>query len=228
MKSGAIAIMTMVAVAVLCTPSVGANLLGNPGFETNVLETSGVLNDFEFYKGRWGAELGTISGAGSGVTPNEGAKMLRMTATGGDLTQTFQVIDVRSWASVIDGGGATVNFNSLFNADCTDANLPTARGLAGVQFFSDSYYASEIGTGFSSDLRLDGFVGSWEGISTGGAVPVNTRWVVAQVTYYNSSLAGYPGYVDAAELTVVPEPATMSLLALGGVGALLRRKQQRV
>jgi hypothetical protein len=34
----------------------------------------------------------------------------------------------------------------------------------------------------------------------------------------------YPGYVDAADMTVVPEPATLGLLAMGILA--LRRKRR--
>ena len=205
--------------------SANANLLVDPGFEVNPLDTAtNVLNYFVTYQGIWGQENSTITGVDGGVAPAQGIKMLRMDNTG-SYTQTFQVTDVTSYAALIDSGGATANMNALFNVD---KNLAAALGVVGLSFFTASNYGSIIGSSPTASLTLDNSVNTWEQISVSSAIPVGTRWVLSQVAYMDSTLLGIDGnygggYVDAADMTIVPEPATMCLLGLGGL--LLRKRK---
>ena len=211
----------------ISTPSARANLLVDPGFEANPLTTaSNVLNFFATYQGQWGPEMATITGVDGGVTPPQGVKMLRMTDDGQTATQAFQATDVTAYAGIIDSGGATVSLSALFDAS---PNLSAALGGVYVSFFTASNYGSLTGY-IGNTLTLDNSPATWEAISVGGAIPPGTRWLVAQVAYSDATLLGsdgasYPGYVDAADLRVVPEPATLSLLAMGGLAMLkLKRK----
>lgn len=88
---------------------------------------------------------------------------------------------------------------------------------------ADGYWDNNIGVISSGGITLDNLPGTWQTASVSGAIPVNTRWVISAVFYNNASLESNPGYVDAVELTIVPEPTTMCLLALGGL--LLRRRK---
>jgi hypothetical protein len=208
------------------TPSARANLLVDPGFEVNSLDTAfNVLNFFPAYQGIWGVEVATITGVDGGVTPAQGAKMLRMVDDGLTATQGFQVTDVTSYAALIDSGGATVNMSALFNAD---KNVPAAVGAVYVQFFSASNYGSQIGSPISAGLTLDNSAITWETISASGAIPVSTRWLLSQVLYSDAPLLGNPGYVDAADLTIVPEPVSLALLGLGSAVMLRRRNRKSV
>jgi hypothetical protein len=212
----------------LITVSASANLLVDPGFESNPLTTDfNVLGNFVTYQGQWGDELSTIVTAENGVTPFQAVKMLRMNNTGGGYTQTFQVTDVTSYAGLIDSGNAVVNLTAWFNVDKA---VPAAFGALGVSFFTGSSYGT-LTTSFTNSLTLDISPNTWESISAINSIPVGTRWLLSQVAYKDSSLLGidgiyHPGYVDAADLTVtqIPEPATLSLLALGGL-SLLRKKR---
>jgi hypothetical protein len=214
------------------TPSAQANLLVDPGFEANPLNTAAyVINTPNpMNPGVWGVEAATITGVDGGITPAQGVKMLRMVDDGqGGATQCMQATDVTSYAALIDSGAATITMRGLFNAS---PNLPAAIGGVYVSFFTTSNYASL--TGFlSNGLTLDALPSTWEPISVSGAIPVGTRWLLSQVVYSDASLlaptgASYAGYVDAAglEIRAVPEPATMSLLGLGLAGMILRRKRQ--
>jgi hypothetical protein len=215
----------LVLAIVASTQSARANLLVDPGFEVNPLDTaSNVLNFFATYQGIWGVEAATITSAENGVTPAQGVQMLRMVDDGLTTTQGFQVTDVTSYAALIDSGGATVNLSALFNVDKA---VPAAVSAVYVQFFSAASYGSQIGSYIGSGLTLDTSPNTWETASISGGIPVGTRWLLSQVAYSDASLVGidgvgHPGYVDAADLTVVPEPASLGLLVLAAM-ALRRR-----
>ena len=205
-------------------PSARANLLVDPGFEANPLDTaSNVLNFFVTYQGVWGVEAATITGIDGGVTPVQGVKMLRMTDDFQTTTQGFQATNVTSYAGLIDSGGATINMSALFNVD---KNTPAALAGVYVSFFTASNYGS-LTTYIGNTLTLDNLPSTWELISTSGAIPPGTRWLVSQVAYNDALLVGNPGYVDAADLTITPEPATLALLALGGLAMLRRRRRDQ-
>lgn len=211
--------------AAFISPTAFANLLTDPGFELNPLTTANnVLNNFPTYQGQWGPESGAIVGVDGGVTPPQGVKMLRMNQTGGVTTQAFQTIDVTAFAAAIDAGTATVNLNALFT---TGPNLSGAVGGVYVSFFPLANYGSL--TGFiGNTLALDGSANTWQTIAVNGPIPIGTRWLLAQTAYANATLIAadgtpYPGYVDAADVTVVPEPATLGLLGLGAL--VLRTKK---
>jgi hypothetical protein len=213
--------------AALISVSAHANLLVDPGFESNPLTTAtNVLNFFATYQGQWGQELSTIVTAENGITPYQLVNMLHMDYTG-SYTQTFQVTDVTSYAGLIDSGNAAVNLTAWFNIDKA---VPAALGALGVSFFTGNSYGT-LTTGFTNSLILDTSSNTWQSISAINSIPAGTRWLVSQVAYQDSTLLGidgawHPGYVDAADLTItqVPEPATLSILALGGL-SLLRKKR---
>jgi hypothetical protein len=211
----------------LITVSANANLLVDPGFELNPLDTAtNVLNNFSTYQGIWGVENATIVTAENGVTPIQGVQMLHMDNTG-SYTQGFQVTDVTSYAALIDSGNAVVNMSAQFNVDKA---VPAALGVLGVSFFTGNTYGT-LTTYFTNSLTLDNSNNTWELISGSSAIPVGTRWLVSQVAYQDATLLGidgvyHPGYVDAADMTItqVPEPATLGLLILGGLAMRCKRK----
>jgi hypothetical protein len=209
------------------TPAARANLLVDPGFEVNPLDTAAnVLNNFPLYQGIWGVEAATITGPDGGVTPFQGVKMLRMVDDGqGGTTQGMQVTDVTSYATLIDSGGATVNMSAMFDAH---PNLSAALGGVYVSFFTANYYGS-LTTYIGNTLTLDNAPSTWEPISVSGAIPPGTRWLLSQVVYSDASLLGadgvsYPSYVDAAGLTITPEPASIGLFVLAAMALRLRRR----
>ena len=213
--------------AAFITVSAKANLLVDPGFESNPLTTDvAVINTPNpMLPGVWGQENSTIVGAEFTVTPAQGVNMLRMENTG-SYTQTFQATDVTSYAALIDAGGATVNINALFNAN---PKIPAALGGIGVSFFTASNYGS-LTSFISNTLTLDNAPGTWQPISVSGTIPAGTRWLLSQVYFQDSTLQGAPpdptyygGYVDAADLTIVPEPATMVLLGIGALSLMRKR-----
>jgi hypothetical protein len=211
----------LVCAAFMTVSANAVNLLVDPGFEANPLTTAvAVFNTPNpMLPGVWGQENSTIVGAEFTVTPPQGVKMLRMDNTG-SYTQTFQATDVTSYAALIDSGGATVNLSALFNAN---PKIGAALGGIGVAFCTTSNYSSYTGS-ISNSLTLDNSPNTWQSISKSGIIPPGTRWLMSQVYFQDASLQGVPpdmsyygGYVDAADLTITPEPATMCLLGLGGL-----------
>jgi hypothetical protein len=221
-----IASVTLVLLSAAASP--GANLLVDPGFESNPLDTIGnVLGNFSAYQGVWGVEAATISGIDGGVTPSQGSKMLRMTDDGNIATQAVQVTDVSSYGALISSGLGIVNLSGLFNVD---ANVPAGIGGVSVSFFSSSNFGSLISGPFTVNLNpLDSNPASWETASLSMLIPTNTTWIMSQVAYSDASLLGndgvvHPGYVDATDLRIVPAPSSIGLLALAaGVGLRRRR-----
>lgn len=195
-------------------------LLVDPGFENNPLSTHTLVLG-NFILDVWGVEAATIyTGTENGVTPAEGVDMLRMTDDLLVVTQAFQITDVSAYTALIDSGGATVNLNALFNVSSI---VPAALGGVAVMFYdAGGDWENNIGV-ISGGITLNNLPGTWQTASVSGTIPVNTRWLISEVSYNNASLQSNPGYVDAVELTIVPEPTTMCLLALGGL--LLRRRK---
>lgn len=204
------------------TPAARANLLVDPGFESNPTTSAfNVLTNFPTYQGQWGPEVGSITGATGGVTPAQGTKMLSMTDDGLTATQTFQTTNVSALSGLINSGTAVINLSALFNAG---PNVPAGVGAVYVQFFSGPSYGTQLGTGAGSGLTLDGNPQTWQPIALSATVPVGTTWVLSQVFFVNSSLLSNAGYVDAADMTITPEPVSMALLGLGSVVLLRRRR----
>jgi len=225
LNAKSLAVASVVVALAAWTPMAHANLLVDPGFESNPLTTAAnVLNNFTTFQGQWGVEAATITGVDGGVTPAQGVRMLRMVSDGLIATQAFQATNVTSFAGPIDAGGATVNVGALFNVGTP---VPAAAASVGIRFFSAANWGSAIGTPIFSGLGLDNNSQTWEFIGLNSIpVPVGTRWLITEVLYINSSLGGQPGYVDAARLDLVPEPSSLALVALGGL-ALLRRRFTR-
>ncbi len=132
----------------------------------------------------------------------------------------------------------------------TTSQQPTSGDLAaymvGVSFLQQTL-THTITTGDTITLTLDGWINNGAGTMTvnfaslgaktvnlGAAANVATNNVIewtatsdisSGVLRFESAVAGTQVRLDTLSMEVVPEPATMSLLALGGVAMLRRRKK---
>ena len=204
----------------------GVNLLTDPGFETNPTTTaSNVLNFFATYQGQWGPEMGSITGPMLGVNPASGSQMLSMTDDGGSYTQTFQAVDVSAYAGMINSGSAVVSASAFYN---TVGGYIGAFGAVGVEFFSAASYGSGLGYSGSGVLTLDANPQTWESASITAPIPVGTTWMVFQVAYNDASLAGNHGFVDDADLQIIPAPGAAVLAGVGVVCAGVGRRRRGV
>ncbi len=145
----------------------------------------------------------TVAGAGSMWTNSGDFEMGR----NGDAT-----------LAIVDGGlvivGGTLRMNMYLNSE-TNINMDRGGMLAlnGQADASLEEFCSLI-EGTDALRYWDAGVSDWS-MLTGARVGIDYR--LAYQT--QGDLAGY------TVLTVIPEPATMSLLALGGLGVLWRRKK---
>jgi hypothetical protein len=200
-----------------------AVLLTNPGFEISAFTSaSNVLNNFTGFQGVWGIEVGGITVAALGVTPAAGNNMLGMTDDGLSYTQTFQAVDVSSYAALINSGNATVNANALYN---TNGGYTGAFALVNVMFFSASNFGSMLGNSGNGTLNLDANPNTWEQASISSLIPVGTTWLVYQVAYQNASIFTNTGFVDQTymDITAVPAPGAIALVGLAGFVGRRRR-----
>jgi hypothetical protein len=174
----------------------------------------------------WGSENATIvSGTNSGVSPF-GRDMLNV-ARGGTV-QTVQITNLASipnMINMIDSGFATYDLNAQFTAG---AGVSGTRGQLIISFYdslgidSSNLSLNRIGLSNSS-LFLDASI-DWELITEAGAVPAGARFVISELVYLPGGSAGET-FVDAASLTIVPEPSSVALLGLGATTLLFRRRR---
>lgn len=216
---------TLAAAALLAQGALGANLLTDPGFDSNALTTAfNSLNDFPTYQGVWGQENSTIVGIDNGSVPVSPFSQLRMDLTGGVTTQAFQTVDVTSYAGIIDANTAVLNASALFNS-----NAQAALGGVYIQYFTGNSYGTLFGPLDSSIQTFDSTTTTWQSASLSVPVPAGTRWIMFQVAFAEASLldaAGVigAGYVEDTYMEIVPSPGAGALLGLAGLAGLRRRR----
>ena len=222
LRSTCLRLLPLLALA-LAASSAQANLLVDPGFESNPLTPIGnVLNPPTMPTGVWGHESSAITGSVGAVSPSSGLQMLSMTNAGAVSTQAVQAVNVSSFSGLINGGA-----NFTLSADFNAAQPGAIGGLL-MQFFSGGGYGSQIGSFVAGNINVDGNAAGWQTHSISGLIPVGTQTMLAQVYYLNASLGGQAGFVDAADfsITAVPEPTTLAMMGLGGVLVALRQRRQ--
>jgi len=146
-----------------------------------------------------------------------------VTATSIDTHFNFMAADV------LFVGTAPSETNGLApSIEPVDATGPFA-GMATVAFGDRMFGNFAVVGGAAADVDGDGDPTTWELCYF--AVPAHEldgSPIVEDTTIYmNFFVTGFnPGEVIVDSFTVpIPEPATMSLLALGGIGALIRRRK---
>ena len=221
-----LACASLVLAVAAAAPAAGANLLVDPDFNgAPPLNTFVAVFGPPFILGQWGAENGAIVAAGGGVTPLTASTMLAEYSPAGGYTQTLQVTDVSS-----DPASSTYTLSAYFDVP---QNLSAAHAYVNISFYDASN--NPLGGPPSAGLILDNNPATWQPISITATEPLNTKYIVSQVLYDESTLsdstgATQPGYVDSASLTLVPVPEPSSvLLAFSGLAALVwyaRRKRR--
>jgi sulfatase modifying factor 1 len=190
--------------------------VANANFEA-VIGIPDALPTFTDY---WAGDPASVVSAENGITPHEGSGMLKFLPGSSDC-DIWQLIDMSSHQSVIASGNAILSLSALFNR--VGAGDPGFRVLITAYDGSPSDFPSDAGDYLAYSLTnvyTDVDLMSWEMGMAELQLPANTSYVGLKL----KAEGGFQGhYADYVNVTLVPEPATMSLLALGGL-ALLRRR----
>jgi hypothetical protein len=220
-------VVTALQASALTTP----NLLVDPRFENPVLTPFTQILGPPRTPGVWGGEnAANVTGPVAGINPAAGVRMHRMDDDGLSATQSWQLVNLAAYAGPISAGGATIDFNALFNVP---QDVQAAVGSIGVSFFTSVH--APVGPPFTAiGVNPDSNPASWQGFGLSSvAVPPTAGFVRLQVAYANATMvnsagAARPGFVDAARLTLtyVPEPSTMGLGSIAMASLLWLRKRR--
>lgn len=187
---------------------------------------------------KWAAEMAVVVGADNGVSPIDGDQMVKMLNDGSSFTELKQRVgNIDGFTNAqIDTGLLKARYFACFNAP---ANAPAgATAEIALQFLNGSLGALGapvvLGSGPIGNNPND-----WAHIEMNGiAVPVGARGAEAIIRYNTASLTGPSGFVAAytdkthLEFSRIPEPASIALCVLCGIGVSLgirprRRSRQR-
>lgn len=243
MRAKVVAVLWVALVYVGCSSALGS-LLVNGGFEVlepvePVLPTSA---------GDWSGDGGTIVAAENGVTPVEGAGMLRFdrtylgqsnyTATTSDQ---WQLVDLTHLVADVASGNVEINLGAQVNrvagGALTDTEFRvTLRAYSGAisDFPSDAkFYLAES----AESVVTDADVATWEPIEASLLLPETATYVGVVLTAVENvhDGSGYPEfdghYADDAILSlfIVPEPSVIGLLGMSAlvVGFVHRSRRSR-
>ena len=179
--------------------------------------------------GYWKGDPATIVQSQDGITPLDGNSMLQfLDIDHGQLNNIWQLVDITPYASIIADGQQTAEVTASFNRIAGDATTHWGFQLALYAYDGDpsEFPGIPLVTEYTH-LNSDSDLGTWESLTTTiPLLPSNTTYLAVGV-FATRNIANdfeFDGhYADAVSLTVTPEPATLSLLALGGL-ALIRKR----
>ena len=210
--------------------------LENGGFETVVPITTDPY-------GHWGGDWAEIVGPTLGVNSFEGARMLQFVYANpsgpstNDTSDVYQIVDLSSHRSLIATGMATVNVTAWFNRVTGDAETDTSFAIGILAYAGDpSTFPSQAGGGeldwiFASCLT-DADPSIWQDAMASLLLPTTTDFISVHLRASENVVDDISGtefdghFADAVTMEIIPEPATLSLLALG-LGALALRRRRK-
>ena len=239
MSGKVLAVLAGVAVTLAMGAQVRAqgDVVFQNGFENESL-LSGWPNAF----GQWGGDVASIVSAENAISPREGTEMLKFRATGwsgsdGLGCEVEQIVDLSAFAADIAAGNATATWSAYFNRVPGDAQTDT-RMVARIYAYAGPPEGHRTRRGnmdflgrVYGEVFLDGDVNTWEPASVEWLLPPGTDYLSVEVMaveniHDDTSSPEFDGhYADDVLLTVTPEPATLSLVALGALGLLRRRRR---
>ena len=124
------------------------------------------------------------------------------------------------------GNRVQLNYDVILTQGQTigqDGRTPTNVGIMKLEFFDDLARTNLVGVVAADPFELIDADGTWINISFGGdfAIPAGANYVTPVLGLTGGGAIAL--FDNVSLTTVVPEPATMALLGLGGL--LLRRKK---
>ena len=203
-------LLTAFAIAALgAAPAVAQNLLANPGFELPTTTTTAMGNWFRFGSGANGSAFDSTT------MPHAGQGHIGLEIFGANqFAGVFQNLGIPVFP------GQTVTLSGF------------AKSASGAPFAATQEIKLEWqGTPNPPQNRLDDLtLGSdYEQFSHVGVAPAGTTGLV--VTYAISTFGGGQGdslvYLDDMSVTIVPEPATVALMGLGGLAVVAMRRRRK-
>lgn len=202
------------------------SILTDGGFEAAAnqsLQLTWTASDY----GSWGVGDGfsTVTGAGS-IAPLGGSKMLAFDSTDGLSSDVYQIVDISGYAAQIDAGLVSATFSIFYNATSSPSGGFGLRIIGWASAPTDFSGVTALG-GVVSGLAIDSDASTWEQFAFSNVlVPTGTRFVALGL----HEPTGAPiGYADNATLSlnIVPEPATVLLVAAGLAAVRGRRRLGR-
>ena len=206
----------------------------NPGFELG-----GYATGYAPAAGAWMTDGAAFVGATDGITPFEGARMLQFLSTAPDGGATgassdiSQIMELSDISGLVDQGEVTADASIWVNR--VDAG-PTTDTRMGISLYAFDTMPTGVMDYLSPTLRTitrfitDGDISTWERVDVSMVVPAGTRYlgvtIFAQENVVNDAVgpefAGH--FADGLMMRVIPAPASMALLGLGGLIAARRRR----
>lgn len=220
-----------VIIILTCLNATYGQLVSNGGFEDpGTINVGTVPSVF----GSWNGDETEVVSTQNGITPIEGNQMLLLEFSdhagrlGNTSSDIYQAIDVSDYASIISSGIAEANLSAWFNRVAGDIQTDTAFSVSLTAYVgTPDSFPTQINNGtytsiVTQDILSDGDVNTWETATVSMTIPANTDFLGIRILAYENIFNDTSGnefdghYVDNVSLTIIPEPASILLIALGG------------
>ncbi len=178
--------------------------------------TNGQYQQFKITDGTWGT---AVPAANSWYTANASGEVT-ITYDGNTYADGWSADGDRIGLDT-DPGAWTVagDFNGWNNADAATAMTPLGGGIYELTIYDwadGTYYGKPVVTG------------KWDGIGTEGRSIDAWNFEIVTAGDQNDVVFRVNAFTGAAQVEVIPEPATIGLVGIAGVGLLLARRRWRI